>query len=129
MPIAFSPGPMRIEYHRKLIADRIRNDAFRREIARFIHKRVTTVADIGAGTGLIGLTADDTIAREVFLYETGEVARVAAAVLKKNRARICHLMPCHSAEMVDPPRVDVVVSETLGNYALEENIVATLADA
>jgi protein arginine N-methyltransferase 1 len=30
---------------------------------------------------------------------------------------------------MDPPRVDVVVSETLGNYALEENIVDTLADA
>lgn len=31
--------------------------------------------------------------------------------------------------MVDPPRVDVVVSETLGNYALEEHIIETLADA
>ena len=31
--------------------------------------------------------------------------------------------------MQDPPRVDVVVSETLGNFALEEGIVATLADA
>jgi protein arginine N-methyltransferase 1 len=31
--------------------------------------------------------------------------------------------------MQDPPRVDVVVSETLGNYALEEGIIATLADA
>jgi protein arginine N-methyltransferase 1 len=31
--------------------------------------------------------------------------------------------------MVDPPKVDVVVSETLGNYALEEHVVETLADA
>ncbi len=38
-------------------------------------------------------------------------------------------MPCHSSEMQDPPQVDVVVSETLGNYALEENIIETLADA
>ena len=58
-----------------------------------------------------------------------EVAAVAAQIVKRNRVRNCHLMPCHSAEMVDPPRVDVVVSETLGNYALEENIIETLSDA
>jgi protein arginine N-methyltransferase 1 len=120
---------MRIEYHRTLIADRVRNEAFRRALARVIRKGETTVADIGAGTGLLGLIAAELGAKEVFLYETAEVARVAADVLKKNRARTCHLMPCHSTEMVDPQRVDVVVSETLGNYALEENIVATLADA
>lgn len=68
-------------------------------------------------------------AREVYLYETAEVASVAAKVLKANRARNCQLFPCHSSEMQDPPRADVVVSETLGNYALEENIIATLADA
>ncbi len=68
-------------------------------------------------------------AREVFLYEAAEVAGVAAKVLKANGARNCHLIPCHSTEMVDPPQVDVVVSETLGNYALEEHIIETLADA
>ena len=31
--------------------------------------------------------------------------------------------------MVDPPKVDVVVSETLGNYAFEEHIIETLNDA
>ena len=68
-------------------------------------------------------------AREVFLYEAAEVAGVAAKVLKANRARNCHLMPCHSTEMQDPPKVDVVVSETLGNYPFEEHIIETLNDA
>ena len=68
-------------------------------------------------------------AREVFLYEAAEVAGVAAKILKANGARNCHLFPCHSTEMVDPPKVDVVVSETLGNYAFEEHIIETLADA
>ena len=31
--------------------------------------------------------------------------------------------------MHDPPQVDVIVSETLGNYALEEDIIETLNDA
>lgn len=120
---------MRIEYHRTLIADRVRNAAFHDALARTIKRGETTVADIGAGTGLIGLLAAKLGAREVILYEAAEVAGVADATLKANKARACHLMPCHSTEMEDPPRVDLVVSETLGNYALEENIVATLADA
>ncbi len=120
---------MRIEYHRTLIADRARNDAFKRALAAVIRPGETTVADIGAGTGLLALMAAKLGAREVFLYEAAEVAGVAAKVLKANRARNCHLMPCHSTEMEDPPKVDVVVSETLGNYPFEEHIIETLNDA
>jgi protein arginine N-methyltransferase 1 len=120
---------MRIEYHRTLIADQVRNKAFHDALARVIEPGQTVVADIGAGTGLMGLIAAKLGAREVYLYETAEVAGVAAEIIKANRAKNCHLMPCHSTEMQDPPRADVVVSETLGNYALEEDIVDTMADA
>lgn len=120
---------MRIEYHRTLIADRRRNRAFRDALAAVIDKGRTTVADIGAGTGLIGLMAARLGARDVYLYETAEIGAVAREVLKRNRARNCHLMPCHSAEAARPERVDVVVSETLGNYAFEEDIAATMNDA
>lgn len=120
---------MRIEYHRTLIADRVRNEAFHAALKSVIRPGETVVADIGAGTGLLGLMAARLGARRVFLYETAEVAQVAAKLLRANNARNCELIPCHSTEMRDPPRVDVVVSETLGNYALEENIVATLNDA
>lgn len=120
---------MRIEYHRTLIADRVRNEAFHKALAAVIEPGKTVVADIGAGTGLLGLMAAKLGAKRVFLYETAEVAQVAARVLKANHARSCELIPCHSTEMRDPPKVDVVVSETLGNYALEENIIVTLNDA
>jgi protein arginine N-methyltransferase 1 len=120
---------MRIEYHRTLIADRVRNEAFEAALRSVIEPGKTTVADIGAGTGLIGLLAARIGAREVHLYECAEVARVAEAVIAKNGVANCHLYPCHSTEMRSPPRVDVVVSETLGNYPLEENIVTTMRDA
>lgn len=120
---------MRIEYHRTLIADHVRNEAFFKALKSVIVPGKSTVADIGAGTGLLGLMASKLGAREVFLFETAEVAGVAAKVLKANRAKNCHIFPCHSTEFQDPPRVDIVVSETLGNYALEENIIETLHDA
>jgi protein arginine N-methyltransferase 1 len=120
---------MRIEYHRTLIADTIRNEAFLAALKAVIVPGKTVVADIGAGTGLIGLMAAKLGAREVYLYEKAEVAGVAAGIIRRNRAKNCYLMPCHSREMQDPPRAGVVVSETLGNYALEEDIIETMADA
>ena len=120
---------MRIEYHRTLIADKVRNEAFYKALKAVIVPGKTTVADIGAGTGLLGLMASKLGAKDVYLFETAEVAGVAAKILKANNAKNCHIFPCHSTEFQDPPRVDVVVSETLGNYAFEENMIDTLSDA
>ena len=120
---------MRIEYHRTLIADNVRNDAFYAALKAAIVPGKSVVADIGAGTGLLGLMAAKLGAKDVYLFETAEVAAVAAKILKANRARNCHLIPCHSTEFTDPLLADIIVSETLGNYALEENIIDTLNDA
>ena len=120
---------MRIDYHRTLIADRERNAAFYEALKAVIKPGITTVADIGAGTGLLGLMASKLGAKSVHLYETAAVASVAERILKANKARNCQIIPCHSTEMMDPMQVDIVVSETLGNYAFEENIIDTLNDA
>lgn len=120
---------MRIEYHRTLLADRVRNEAIVRALEALIRPGETTVADIGAGTGFIGLLAAKLGAREVHLYERDAVAAVAERVIRHNRVRNCRLFPFASTEVDNPPRVDLVISETLGNYALEEDIITTLNDA
>jgi len=119
---------MRIEYHRTLLADRVRNAAFHAALGRVIVKGETTVADIGAGTGFLGFLAARLGAKRVDLYEADGVAGVARKLLRHNRLRNCRLFEMHSTEALDPEPVDVVVCETLGNYALEENIVETLND-
>jgi protein arginine N-methyltransferase 1 len=120
---------MRIEYHRTLLADRVRNAAFHAALARVIVKGKTTVADIGAGTGFLGFLAAKLGAKRVDLYETGEVADIARKLLRHNRLCNCRIAQAHSIDVINPERVDVVVSETLGNYPFEENIIATLNDA
>ena len=120
---------MRIEYHRTLTADRVRNDAFYAALKKVIVPGKTVVADIGAGTGILGMMASKLGAKEVFLYEMNDVGGVAAELLKRNRIKNCLLLPCHSTAMERPPRVDVVVSETLGNYPLEEDIISIMRDA
>lgn len=120
---------MRIEYHRTLLADHVRNLAFEEALKALIIPGQTVVADIGAGTGYLGLIAARCGARKVYLYESAEIATVALAVLRKNKARNCELIPFSSRDMDDPPKVDLIVSETLGNYPLEEDIVTTINDA
>ena len=120
---------MRIEYHRTLLADRVRNAAFHAALAHVIVKGETTVADIGAGTGFLGFLAAKLGAKRVDLYEAAEIADVARKLLRDNRLTNCRIAQVHSTEVASPERVDVVVSETLGNYPFEENIIATLNDA
>lgn len=120
---------MRIEYHRTLLADRVRNAAFHNALQRVIVPGKTTVADIGAGTGFLGFLAAKLGAARVDLYEAGEVAELARRLLKHNRVSRARIAELHSTEVEEPERVDVVVSETLGNYPFEENIIATLNHA
>jgi protein arginine N-methyltransferase 1 len=118
-----------IEYHRTILADRVRNRALYRALERSIVPGVTTVADIGAGTGFIGFLARRLGAREVHLYEHGSIIDVAETLARRNRLTRVHFHPEHSRDVRNPPQVDLVVCETLGNFAYEENIIETLADA
>jgi SAM-dependent methyltransferase len=120
---------MRIEYHRTLLADRVRNDAFHAALKRVIVPGETKVVDIGCGTGFLGFMAAKLGAKRVVLIETAEIATLAKKLTKANGLRNIEVVPAHSTELEPPERFDVAVSETLGNYAFEENIIETLGDA
>ncbi len=120
---------MRIDYHRTLLADRVRNAAFHEALRQVIKPGETTVADIGAGTGFLGFLAARLGAKRVDLDETADIAAVARKLLRHNRLNRVRIAEVHSAEVATPEPVDVIVSETLGNYPFEENIAETLNDA
>lgn len=120
---------MRIEYHRTMLADRVRNEAFYAALKRVIVPGKSIVADIGSGTGVLGFMAAKLGARQVFLLEKAEIVDVARKLARHNGIRSIEIVPAHSTEVEPPVRCDVVVSETLGNYAFEENIIETLQDA
>jgi protein arginine N-methyltransferase 1 len=120
---------MRIEYHRTLVADRVRVAAFRDALAGLIEKGRSVVVDIGTGTGILAMLAARLGAKKVYAYEKAEIGAVAERLIKTNRLRNIEVIPARSTEIIDPPRGDIVVSETLGNYALEEFLVETMNDA
>jgi protein arginine N-methyltransferase 1 len=118
-----------IDNHRKMLKDRLRNQAFYDALKQVIHPGETRVADIGAGTGFLAFLARQLGAKACFLYEHGEILDVARRIAKRNGIQHCEFIHRHSAEVKKPTKVDVVVSETLGNFALEENLIENMEDA
>ncbi len=119
---------MRIEYHRTMLADGVRNKAFYEALKRVVVPGKSIVADIGCGTGVLGFMAAKLGAKQVFLLEKSEIVDVAKKLAKHNGIKNIEIVPAHSIDVEPPVRCDIVVSETLGNYAFEENIIETLQD-
>ena len=120
---------MSIEFHRRMLADRIRHDAFRAALTLAIRPGQSTVADIGAGLGVLAFFARELGAREVWLYDPAPALGLAEVVAARNGIDGLHFVPERSLDVADPARVDVVVAEVLGNFAYEEDVLETLRDA
>ena len=120
---------MSIEFHRRMLADRVRHEAFRAALKQAIRPGSSTVADIGAGTGVLAFFARELGAREVWLYDPGAALQLAEVVAARNGIDGLHFVPERSLDVADPPRADVVVAEVLGNFAYEEDVLETLRDA
>jgi len=120
---------MSIEFHRRMLADRVRHEAFRAALKQAIEPGISTVADIGAGTGVLAFFARELGAREVWLFDPGPALALAEAVAARNGIDGLHFVPERSLDVADPPSVDVVVAEVLGNFAYEEDVLETLRDA
>src|SRR5262245_59185135 len=120
---------MSIEFHRRMLADRVRHEAFRAALKQAIRPGTSTVADIGAGTGVLAFFARELGARGVWLYDPGAALELAELVAARNGIDGLNFVSARSLDVEDPPRVDVVVAEVLGNFAYEEDVLETLRDA
>jgi hypothetical protein len=119
------------DYHRRLLSDRRRFEVLRAALAEVVVPGESVVADVGAGTGVLGLQAALLGARRVVLYEREPVVAAWAEEFVAAQGltdRVC-VVPEDVRYVLDPEPVDVVVSETLGNIGPDEGIVALLDDA
>src|SRR6187401_3008330 len=117
------------EYHRSLLADQERTQAFANAIRETV-KPGQVVVDLGCGTGILSYFACRAGARRVYSIEQGEVIEVARALAAANgfSDRVTFVEGA-SKGIVLPERGDVLVSETMGNSGLEENILGHVVDA
>ncbi|MCG8464442.1 MAG: class I SAM-dependent methyltransferase [Xanthomonadales bacterium] len=119
---------MFIEFHRNMLGDHVRNQAFYDALKQVI-KPGMRVVDLGAGTGLLGFMARQLGAAEVYLIDHGPVLQLAEELAADNNIDGMVFLPEHSTSVFELPPCDVVISETLGNYAFEEHLIENLNDA
>lgn len=118
-----------LDYHRSLVADGTRTEAFRAALAHRVRPG-SVVADVGAGTGLLSILACQAGARRVYAMDQGHIAAVAGVLIADNALtdRIV-IIRASSLSVKLPEPVDVIVSETLWNAGIGEGIVLTMRDA
>ena len=118
-----------LDYHRSMLVDETRMCAFRDAIAATVRPG-DVVVDIGAGTGVLSFLACMAGARRVYAAESGPVIDLARELSRANGfdERIIFI-PEWSTTIEIPEPVDVVITETIGNAAFDEGIVAWTIDA
>ena len=88
------------------------------------------VLDIGAGTGLLSLFAAQAGARHVYAVERTEIVDLARHIIEANG--FSDRITVYEEDIQDvtlPEPVDVIVSEWLGGYALDENLLPIVVQA
>ena len=118
-----------IEFQRKIMGDPVRNEALVRALKKVIVPGKTTVSDIGSGSGFLSFVASKLGAKQCYLYEQSSALQLSKKLAKENGITNCTFIPKYSTEVKSPVQTDIVISETLGNYALEEHMLETLMDA
>lgn len=118
-----------VRLHTRMLNDRGRTQRFLDAIAEVVRPG-DVVLDIGTGTGILAMAAARAGARRVFAIEGGPVAAAARQLIAANGyADRIEVLSGHSTELELPERADVLITETLGNAPLTEQILETVLDA
>lgn len=117
-----------IDEHRQFLEDTARLDAFSRAIAETVRPG-DVVADLGSGSGVLGLLACRAGAACVYAVEHTGMAAVGRLIAKENSVadRVISVRG-HSTRVDLPQRVDVIVSDMIGRIGFIEGGAAALID-
>jgi SAM-dependent methyltransferase len=134
-PIKHPADPMYAEFevHRTMIRDRVRTEAFRRAIDSVVRPG-DIVLDVGAGSGILSLFAARAGAARVYAVEQTSIAVLAQQLAAANGvangvAEIVQVIQGDILEIEPPERVDVVVSEWLGGFGIDEGMLVPVTAA
>jgi SAM-dependent methyltransferase len=120
--------PLELNYwnlrgHESMLRDSVRCKAFRHAIFDTVTPG-SVVLDIGAGTGILSLFAAQAGASVVYAVEMTDVAEVARRIVEVNGFSDQIKVLQHDMETLElPEKVDVIVSEWLGGYGVDENLL------
>jgi predicted RNA methylase len=119
-----------IRRHAHMVEDRLRTEPLLRAVARAVRSG-NVVVDIGTGLGLLAIQAAKAGAKRVWAIDwdvrTLDAARHLAS--KAGVGEAISFLHGLSFDVDLPERADLVICETVGSFAFDENILATLSDA
>lgn len=120
--MAFYDG---LDVHRLLVGDEARTRSFERSIRATV-KEGAVVLDVGAGSGILSLFAAQAGAARVYAVERAPgAAELASRLIASNGFEaVVQVLPMDMDAIQIPERVDVIVSEWLGVYGVDENMLA-----
>lgn len=119
-----------IETHRRMVGDKVRLDRFHESIAASIRPG-DVVLDVGAGSGILSLLAARAGASRVYAVERapGAVALARRLVADNGLADRVKLIEANIETAAVSEPADVIVSEWLGVYGVDENLLAPVVCA
>lgn len=126
--------PLEINYydlhvHKLMLYDGTRCESFRRALADTVTPGAA-VLDVGAGTGLLSIFAAQAGARVVYAVERTKTAALAQRIIADNGCADRIQVIQDDMEHVELPEpVDVIVSEWLGGYGIDENLLPVVVQA
>ena len=117
------------EVHRTMIRDRVRTEAFRRAIDSVVRPG-DIVLDVGAGSGILSVFAARAGAARVYAVEQTSVAVLAQQLAAANGVEeIVHVIHGDILDVEPPERVEVIVSEWLGGFGIDEGMLGPVTAA
>lgn len=118
-----------LRYHHSLLSDTTRTSAYESAIRATVRPN-DVVLDLGCGSGILSFFACRAGARRVYAIDELPVIELARTLARENgfADRIVFLNT-HSTEAVIGERVDVIVTETMGNNGFDEQLTSAAAHA
>ena len=117
------------EVHRTMIRDRVRTEAFRRAIDSVVRPG-DIVLDVGAGSGILSIFAARAGAARVYAVEQTSIAVLAQELAAANGVEeIVQVIQGDVLDLEPRERVDVVVSEWLGGFGIDEGMLVPVIAA
>jgi predicted RNA methylase len=113
-----------------MVDDPLRTNPLLKSIRKMVHKG-DVVADIGAGLGILSIEAARAGAKKIYAIECDpEAAReLRSRLARASLGEKIEVIEAISFEVELPQKADVVLCETVGSFAFDENILAILLDA
>jgi protein arginine N-methyltransferase 1 len=115
--------------HLAMLKDNVRVFAFQKALKELIKPGETTVLEIGTGTGILSLISASLGAKSVFATESanGMIEISKKSFLKNKVGHNINLIPIEDTTPILPKSVDIIMSECLGHFAFDENMVRVVS--